>query len=162
LLIFSGEFWLAFRVLFSTEGQKPKALPVVVLGFVFFMALSGGMVAGLRAGHAYNTFPLMNGRIFPEELWLLEPWWRNFLWNVATVQFVHRALFWALLVLIPLLFWKERPSTAARFLLGMFVLQAALGIATLLLAVPVPLAAAHQAGAVLLLACALWTAQTSN
>ena len=68
-------------------------------------------------------------------------------------------LFWLLLLLIPLLFWKQKQTTAAKFLLGMFVLQAALGIATLLNAVPIPLAAMHQAGAVLLLACALWTAR---
>jgi cytochrome c oxidase assembly protein subunit 15 len=161
LAIFAIEFWLALELL--REGTSRKArFPIVVAGFVYLMTLSGGFVAGLRAGHAYNTFPLMNGRIFPEDLWLLEPWWRNFLWNVATVQFVHRAIFWALLVLVPWLFWKERQTTAAKFLLAMFLLQAALGISTLLLAVPIPLAAAHQAGAVLLLACALWTAQASK
>ncbi|MGB3936853.1 MAG: COX15/CtaA family protein [Burkholderiales bacterium] len=159
-LIFSMEFWLALQVLKGDTKKNPFALAVA--GIVFLMALSGGLVAGLRAGHAYNTFPLMNGKIFPEDLWLLEPWWGNFLWNVATVQFVHRAIFWVLLLLIPLLFWKERQATAAKFLLGVFALQASLGIATLLLAVPVPLAAAHQAGAVLLLACALWTAQASK
>jgi cytochrome c oxidase assembly protein subunit 15 len=126
------------------------------------MALSGGFVAGLRAGHAYNTFPLMNGHLVPPEAFMLDPWWHNFLWNVATVQLVHRTLFWALLVLIPWLFWMERRSTAAKCLLGAFILQASLGIATLLLVVPVPLAAAHQAGAVLLLACALWNAQASG
>ena len=55
---------------------------------VFLMALSGGMVAGLRAGYAYNTFPLMNGHIVPPEVMLLEPWWRNFVYNMATVQLV--------------------------------------------------------------------------
>jgi cytochrome c oxidase assembly protein subunit 15 len=107
----------------------------------------------------------MNGRLFPEELWLLEPWWRNFLWNVATVQFVHRAIFWLLLVLVPIA-WVQLRGTPARraahLLLAMFAIQASLGIATLLLAVPIPLAAAHQAGAVLLLACALWAAQASR
>ena len=165
LLIFSCEFWLALDVLSSHEGRKPRTLSLVVLGAVFLMALSGGFVAGLRAGHAYNSFPLMNGRLFPDELWQLEPWWRNFLWNVATVQFVHRAIFWVLLLLVPSL-WFQLKHTGARLashhLLGMFLLQATLGICTLLLAVPVPLAAAHQAGAVLLLACALWTAQASR
>jgi cytochrome c oxidase assembly protein subunit 15 len=161
LLIFSIEFWLALELLREKTSRR-ATFPFLVLCVIFLMALSGGLVAGLRAGHAYNSFPLMNGRFFPEELWLLEPWWRNFLWNVATVQFVHRAIFWVLLALVPWLYWKERQTTAAKFLLGMFVLQATLGIATLLLAVPVPLAAAHQAGAVLLLACALWTAQASK
>jgi cytochrome c oxidase assembly protein subunit 15 len=157
LLIFAAEFWLALGLLKGSSKKNPFALAVA--GVVFLMMLSGGFVAGLRAGHAYNSFPLMNGRLVPEDIFLLEPWWRNFLWNVATVQFVHRAIFWLLLLLIPLLFWKQKQTTAAKFLLGMFVLQAALGIATLLNAVPIPLAAMHQAGAVLLLACALWTAR---
>jgi cytochrome c oxidase assembly protein subunit 15 len=160
LLIFSAEFWLALGLLGErTESRKPLAL--LVLGLVFLMALSGGFVAGMRAGHAYNTFPLMNGQFVPQDAFLLEPWWRNFLWNVATVQFVHRAIFWLLLLLVPPLWWQSRRGgarIAAHHLLGMFLLQATLGIGTLLLAVPIPLAAAHQAGAVLLLACALWTA----
>ena len=122
------------------------------------MALSGGMVAGLRAGAAYQTFPLMDGHVVPPEILMLEPWWRNFAYNMATVQFVHRGFFWVLAVLIPIAWWRMRASAAAHFLLAAFVLQAALGISTLLAGVPVALAAAHQAGAVLLLAAALWTA----
>jgi cytochrome c oxidase assembly protein subunit 15 len=160
LLIFSAELWLALGLLKGRSKKSPFALAVA--GVVFLMALSGGFVAGLRAGHAYNTFPLMNGRLIPEETFMLEPWWQNFLWNVATVQLVHRTMFWLLLLLIPLLFWKQKQTTAAKFLLGVFVLQASLGIATLLNAVPIPLAAMHQAGAVLLLACALWTAHASS
>jgi cytochrome c oxidase assembly protein subunit 15 len=161
LLIFSAELWLALDLLNHSNSKKRGPLPLVVLGLVFLMALSGGFVAGLRAGHAYNTFPLMNGHLIPPEAFMLEPWWRNFFWNVATVQLVHRTIFWLLLILIPLLWWQARRTQAkiaAHHLLGMFVLQASLGISTLLLAVPIPLAAAHQAGAVLLLACALWTA----
>jgi cytochrome c oxidase assembly protein subunit 15 len=129
------------------------------------MALSGGFVAGLRAGHAYNTFPLMNGHLVPPETFMLEPWWRNFLWNVAAVQLAHRAFFWLLLVIVPLLWWRLRDSEArlpAHCLLGMFALQATLGISTLVLKVPIPLAAAHQGGAVLLLAAALWTAHAAR
>ena len=164
LLIFAIEFWLALGLL--RERREPRnRFALVVAGTVFLMALSGGFVAGLRAGHAYNTFPLMNGHLVPPEAFMLEPWWRNFFWNVATVQLVHRAIFWLLLVLIPLLWWQARRTeakVAAHHLLAMFLIQASLGISTLLLAVPVPLAAAHQAGAVLLLACALWTAQASR
>ena len=164
LLIFSLEFWIALSLLKERTG-KSHPLSLLAAAGVFLMALSGGFVAGLRAGHAYNTFPLMNGQLFPDDLWLLEPWWRNFLWNVATVQFMHRAIFWGLLVLVPLAWWRLRRTDAriaAHHLLAMFAVQAALGVTTLLLAVPVPLAAAHQAGAVLLLACALWTAQASR
>jgi cytochrome c oxidase assembly protein subunit 15 len=164
LLIFSVEFWLAMGLLKERAG-KSSLFARAVLGLVFLMALSGGFVAGMRAGHAYNSFPLMNGHLVPPEAFMLEPWWRNFLWNVATVQLVHRSLFWLLLVLIPLLWWQARRTQAkiaVHHLLGLFLLQATLGIATLLLVVPVPLAALHQAGAVLLLAAALWTVHASS
>jgi len=164
LLIFSLEFWIGLGLL-GERSARSNVLARLVVGAVFLMALSGGFVAGLRAGHAYNTFPLMNGALVPPEAFMLEPWWHNFLWNVATVQFVHRSFFWLLLVLVPALWWQARRSgarIAAHHLLAMFALQAVLGICTLLLAVPVPLAAAHQAGAVLLLACALWTAQRAG
>lgn len=163
LLIFSLEFWLALGLL-QERRSPPGKFPLIVAGTVYLMILSGGFVAGLRAGHAYNTFPLMNGQLVPAEAFMLDPWWHNFLWNVATVQFVHRAIFWLLLVLVPIAWWQARHSPAkiaGHHLLGMFTLQAALGISTLLLAVPIPLAAAHQAGAVLLLACALWNAASS-
>jgi cytochrome c oxidase assembly protein subunit 15 len=159
LLIFSAEIWIALGLI-QERLSRVKTFPFVVLVLVFLMALSGGMVAGLRAGHAYNTFPLMNGHVIPPEAFMLEPWWRNFLWNVATVQLVHRAFFWLLLVLVPALWWRSR-NLATHHLLGMFVIQAGLGIATLLNAVPIALASAHQAGAVLLLATALWTAHRS-
>jgi cytochrome c oxidase assembly protein subunit 15 len=168
LLIFSAEFWLALELLHSTKkkaGTKFNTLPLAVAALIFLMALSGGFVAGVRAGHAYNTFPLMNGHLVPPEAFMLEPWWRNFFWNVATVQLVHRTIFWLLLVLIPLLWWQARRTPAriaAHHLLAMFAIQASLGISTLLLAVPVTLGAAHQAGAVLLLATALWTAQQAR
>jgi len=160
LLIFSLELWIALDLLRPSPGKK--AFPMLVALVVYVMALSGGFVAGLRAGHAYNTFPLMNGHVVPPEAFMLEPWWRNFLWNVATVQLVHRTIFWLLLILIPALWWRHRQLLPAKALLGMFVLQAGLGITTLLLAVPIPVAAMHQAGAVLILACALWTAQRSG
>ncbi len=164
LLIFSAELWIAIGLLSQQSGPR-RPLALVVAGAVFLMALSGGFVAGLRAGHAYNTFPLMNGHLVPPEAFMLEPWWRNFFWNVATVQLVHRTIFWLLLILIPALWWQARRAQgkiAVHHLLGMFLLQASLGISTLLLAVPVPLAALHQAGAVLLLATALWTSYVSR
>jgi cytochrome c oxidase assembly protein subunit 15 len=87
---------------------------------------------------------------------LLEPWWRNFVYNMATVQVVHRAFFWALAVLVLIAWWRDRRSAAANALLLGFAVQASLGIATLLNGVPIPLGAAHQGGAVLVLAAALW------
>jgi cytochrome c oxidase assembly protein subunit 15 len=127
------------------------------------MILSGGFVAGIRAGFAYNTFPLMNGHFIPPEIFMLEPWYRNFFDNMATVQFDHRMIAWTLAILIPVFWYRSRSlplSGSARFacslLLIMLAIQIGLGISTLLLVVPLPLAAAHQAGAVLLFTAALW------
>ena len=165
LAIFAAQLWIALELLPSPARRAPAtrlargALGIAAL--VFLMALSGGFVAGLRAGYAYNTFPLMNGHFVPPEILMLEPWWKNFFYNMATVQFVHRGFFWVLAVLVPLLWWHARATparTAASALLAAFALQAVLGIATLLLGVPVSLGAAHQGGAVAVLAAALWAA----
>ena len=144
----------------SSDEARLRAGFLVVL--VFAMVMSGALVAGIRAGFAYNTWPLMNGRLVPEEILLAEPWWRNFIDNMATVQFVHRIL--AVVVLMTVLIvWArvrhEPPNARARrwshALLAMAAIQLGLGIATLLLRVPLPLAALHQAGAVLVFTCAL-------
>jgi cytochrome c oxidase assembly protein subunit 15 len=161
LAIFMAELWIALSLLKESSSSKSRfaaALPFLV----FVMALSGAMVAGLRAGYAYNTFPLMNGHVIPPETLMLEPWWRNFVWNMAAVQLVHRTFFWLLLVLVPLAWWRWRALPAANALLAAFVLQASLGIATLLNGVPVLLGVAHQAGALLVLGTALWMASTAE
>ena len=160
LAIFSAELWLALGLAFPGRARErlAAALPLAV----FLMALSGGMVAGLRAGYAYNTFPLMNGHLVPPEVLLLEPWWTNFGYNLATVQLVHRTFFWLLALAVPLAWWRYRHLAAAHALAAAFALQAALGIGTLLLRVPVLLGTAHQGGAVLLLAAALWLAHSAR
>ena len=175
LLIFAAMFWLALsllrplseapRAVVATQSRRAAALrrfALLIVALVFVQALSGSLVAGIRAGFAYNTFPLMNGRLVPPEILSLAPWYRNFADNMATVQFDHRAIAWLLALLIPA-FWilvrsqapPPRVRLALDLLLVALLLQLALGVATLLLVVPVPLAAAHQAGAVLLFAAAL-------
>jgi cytochrome c oxidase assembly protein subunit 15 len=154
LAVLWAELWIALGLLVPREGRVPR-LAAAIPWIIFLMALSGGMVAGLRAGSAYQSFPLMNGHFVPPEILMLEPWWRNFLYNMATVQFVHRSFFWLLAVLVPIAWWRGRGHWTAHALLAAFVLQAALGISTLLLGVPLALAAAHQAGAALLLVAAL-------
>ena len=133
-----------------------------IVALVFVQALLGSLVAGIHAGLAYNTFPLMNGRFVPPEILSLTPWYRNFADNMATVQFDHRMIAWLLALLIPVFCFRAlsgapppRVKAAASLLLAALLSQVALGIATLLLVVPAPLAAAHQAGAVLLFAAAL-------
>jgi cytochrome c oxidase assembly protein subunit 15 len=159
LAIFAAEVWIALGLLFPERKARRGGMLEALLPFVVFgMALSGGMVAGLHAGLAYNTFPLMNGHLVPPETLVLEPWWRNFLYNLAAVQLVHRAIFWTLAVLVPLVWWRRRGTAAGHALLAAFIVQASLGISTLLLHVPLVLAALHQAGAVVLFFAALWNA----
>jgi heme a synthase len=147
----------------DTTTVSARRWSMAVAGLVFLQALSGGMVAGIRAGFAYNTFPLMNGVLVPPEILSLDPWWKNFFYNMATVQFDHRLLAWLLAFAMPFLWWKvvraqrvpRRARLGAHLLLAMLCVQVALGIFTLVHVVPVPLAAAHQAGALLLFALAL-------
>jgi cytochrome c oxidase assembly protein subunit 15 len=123
---------------------------------------AGGFTAGLNAGLVYNTFPLMGGSFVPGEYAELTPFIRNWFENVAAVQFDHRILAMTTAASIVVL-WLiarrvalPRPARIAlHALLAAVALQFGLGLSTLLLVVPIPLAAAHQAGAVLLLTAAI-------
>jgi cytochrome c oxidase assembly protein subunit 15 len=126
-----------------------------------FTAASGAFVAGLHAGKIYNTFPLMGSGLVPPEYGVLTPWWRNLFENPAAVQFNHRLIATTTFALAVWVWYRARHTanarllTASRFVLGAALLQVALGISTLLLAVPTALGVAHQAGAVLLFTAAL-------
>ena len=167
-LIYAAMLWVALDLLFerAAEGARPPATlrraAGALVALVFVMVLSGGLVAGIHAGFAYNTFPLMNGHVVPPEMWMISPWYLNFFNNMATVQFDHRLLAWTLAIVVPWFWFATRRSAlsprargAASLLLGMLMIQVALGLATLLLVVPIPLAAAHQAGAMLLFTAAI-------
>lgn len=164
-LIFAAMFWTALDLL-SPQRQPASAglrrFAWAVLGVVGYMVITGGFVAGIRAGLAYNTFPLMNGHVVPPEIFMIDPWWKNFFWNMATVQFDHRLGAWTLAILVPWFWLRSRAEnlspaarTACNLLLLMLAVQITLGISTLLLRVPVALGTAHQAGAVLLVAAAI-------
>ena len=169
LLIFGAMLWTAMSLLrplplrLDARRLTLTRLGGALLALVLVVVVSGGLVAGLRAGFAYNTFPLMNGRLVPPEILVLEPWYLNLANNMATVQFNHRVLAFTLAFVVGLFWWRARalPGSPARarlgvnLLLAVLIAQAMLGVATLLLVVPLPLAAAHQAGAVLLFAAAL-------
>ena len=171
-LIFGAMLWLALSLLRRPASAAPPAslrrFAQALTALVFVMVLAGGLVAGIRAGFAYNTFPSMNGAWVPPEIMLLDPWYLNFVNNMATVQFDHRAIAWLLAIAVPVFWWRavrsrEVPAEARRaahLLLALLIVQLALGIATLLLVVPIPLAAAHQAGALALFAAALAAAHS--
>ncbi|MFV3130775.1 COX15/CtaA family protein [Niveispirillum sp. KHB5.9] len=120
----------------------------------------GAFVAGLDAGFAYNTWPLMNGDFAPPEMWTLSPGWLNLLENTAAVQFTHRWL--AIVTALAILSYAWRvgqradlpdvAKSAALWLALGIGGQVVLGITTLLHMVPVPLGAAHQGGALVVIA----------
>jgi cytochrome c oxidase assembly protein subunit 15 len=159
--------WILYDLLFRQRQPcvNPASLKTAakfLLGLAAVTIVSGGFVAGLKAGHAYNTFPKMGDQWLPPAGWMLQPGWRNLFENIATVQFDHRVLATLTFSSI-LLFWltalRLRPTPSARVAIHLLMLMAAiqvtLGISTLLLHVPVALAATHQAGALVLLTLAL-------
>jgi cytochrome c oxidase assembly protein subunit 15 len=135
---------------------------------VFCQLGLGALVAGLRAGLIYNTWPLMDGSIFPKDLFGASPWWSNLTNDIATVQFDHRL---AAYIVVALALWHavdasriaEGTSLArrARIVAGLALTQAALGIAALLLVVPIWAGLLHQAFAMLLLGMAVVHARAS-
>ena len=165
LAIYGSMLWVALGLLVprgapAAPGARRHAALLAAL--VFVMILTGALVAAIHAGLAYNTYPKMNGAWVPPEILVLDPWWRNFVYNMATVQFVHRCLAIVIAVTAVAL-WLRLPragaSDRARIWSDILVLavaaQVTAGIATLLMRVPVPLAALHQSGAVIVFTCAL-------
>ena len=137
----------------------------VVVAIVFIMMLSGGFVAGTKAGFIMNTFPTMNGEWVPSGWLAMTPVWRNFFENAVTIQFVHRGI--AILVVVAILvsFYiasKQTFKTGNVWIVLAMLLQVGLGITALVLKVPVILGAAHQAGAVALLTAGLYAAHTAR
>jgi cytochrome c oxidase assembly protein subunit 15 len=126
----------------------------LIVGLALVQIALGGLVAGLDAGLTLNTWPLMDGTLVPSGLFGKEPWWRNLFENVATVQFDHRVGAYILFALALFHAWQAK-AQGAWLLAALVTVQAALGIATLLNAVPLPLGLAHQAGAVIVLSAAV-------
>jgi cytochrome c oxidase assembly protein subunit 15 len=170
-VIFIAMFWVALDLLTKRyKGELEPALRRLQrTGFwlavlTFYMVVTGGFVAGIRAGKAYNTFPLMNGHVVPPEIFMIDPWYLNFFNNMATTQFDHRLGAWLLAFVVPWLWFRlrstpavtERARLAASVLCGALAAQITLGIATLLMAVPVALGAAHQGGAMVVFGIVLW------
>jgi cytochrome c oxidase assembly protein subunit 15 len=169
IAIYSYILWVAWGFLLprpsqdNTSHRKIMRYSLALTALILLMIVSGGFVAGTKAGLAYNTFPTMNGYWFPEGLFSQHPWWINLFENITTIQFNHRLIAWLLMACVPA-FWfyatryitEPRTRMALHLLLAMLAIQVTLGITTLLFAVPVVLAASHQAGALILLTVMLF------
>lgn len=137
----------------------------ILSSLILFQIYLGGLVAGLDAGYAYNTWPLMDGALVPQNLFVLDPAWRNFFDNPKLVQFTHRLVaysVWIATACYALLAWHQarqgghaRTAWRALVLFALVSAQAVIGIVTLVLVVPISWGLLHQGGAVIVLGYAM-------
>ena len=158
--IFAYVLWVAVGLRFRRDTAPPavRTMGVVLLALVFLQIFLGGLVAGLDAGLASDTWPLMRGAFIPDGLLFQEPWWRNLFENALTVQFDHRIVGYVVFAAALAHAWQTRGTAYSRRAMTLAILvtiQAALGIANLLAAVPIWLALVHQFGAIVVLAHAV-------
>ena len=171
LLIFAAIVWTLRRLAERPPSGITARLRITsaaLLVLTFVQLYLGALVAGLRAGKIFNTWPEIDGAFIPQasRLFFEEPWWRNLFDNALTVQFEHRmtayALF-ALAILHALDAVRSRAGAAAIngawWLAAALTLQAVLGILTLLHQVPIDLALGHQAVAIAVLTLAVCQAE---
>jgi heme a synthase len=160
LVLYAAIVWTGLSVLQqSGVARAPSAvirgLAITSTIMLSLTILAGGFVAGLHAGLTYNSFPLMDGRLLPDDYALLHPFLRNLTENVAAVQFDHRLLATVTLGIVSVLAAVSPiaglPRGLAVALAAAVIGQYSLGVATLLLTVPLFLATAHQFGAIVLL-----------
>jgi cytochrome c oxidase assembly protein subunit 15 len=167
IAIYVYMLWIALSLIYprtpdtSAHSWYPRTLALGAL--ILATVMSGGFVAGLDAGLMYNTFPMMGNHWVPPGYLALAPGWRNLFENMAAVQFNHRVLAVTTFCTIVMYSWFARRLDVPRriragvnALLHTSVLQVALGISTLLLMVPIALAAAHQAVALVLITVVLY------
>lgn len=151
--------WYALDIRAGETGNTDLMLPrnlynwSLIIGILFFIqVIWGAFTAGLHAGYIYNTFPLMNGKLLPPDMWSLQPAILNLFDNLGFVQWIHR-LNGTLLLLAVLYFWLKSRKFAipknmqfnALLLFGAIALQYVLGILTLINLVPLWLGVTHQA-----------------
>jgi cytochrome c oxidase assembly protein subunit 15 len=156
-VIFAFSAWTIFSL--GSRHRRPLSagdlMAILLLLLVFVQMAMGGFVAGIDAGMGYNTWPKMDGQWLPDGLDAMQPAWRNLFENALTVQFVHRGLAYLLAILVLIHAWNA--FSLSGFVLAYAVwLQAAIGVLTLLLHVPLALALTHQATAMLVLLAAVW------
>lgn len=167
-LTFGYIFWVLLGIFFEEEITLADYPVIRKLGWILFpvvivQIVYGAFVAGLRAGTLYNTFPKMGSEWIAEGVTAVSPFYENFIYGLAGVQFIHRYIAYAVVGLIIAIWWKSirqpvqySQQLASRGLLYVVVLQFTLGVLTLLYSVPVLLGVLHQAGAFLLLAANLF------
>lgn len=171
ILIFGLIVWIALDlrrrvprgIRLDTMSSAQRRMADWIVALVFAQILLGALVAGLKAGLTYNTWPLMDGHLIPNGLLSMSPWYINAFENITTVQFNHRMMAYALVLMASWHAWSiqrvaddANVSLSAWALLIAILAQAALGIWTLIEVVPLSLGIAHQAGAVVVFGIGIW------
>lgn len=169
-IIFAAVMYVARGLAIYSEPPANRAtqrLAGWLVLLVFIQIYLGALVAGLDAGLSYNTWPLMDGAVVPSDLFTIQPIWHNFFENPKTVQFIHRCFAYfvfAVAIWHAISTVRHAPGTTharrAVFLVLLVALQAAIGITTLLMQVPIGLGLLHQFVAIIILgfAVAHWRA----
>ena len=164
VIIYIYAFWMALGLIFPVHGKiarRPYGLALIYVKLIFLQILLGGFVAGLNAGLVSDTWPLMFGEMIPEGLFANDPWYMNVFDNPLTIHFEHRTFAYVVSLVALGLWWKLKNDRstgvrmAAYFVVITICAQFALGVLTIMNMVAIPLAAAHQAGAVVALSAAL-------
>jgi len=164
LLLLIAILWIALEYLRDLKSaSKPAGRQIGFVALVYLQMLLGALVAGLHAGLIYNTWPDMNGRVFPEDPFFSRPWWINFFENPGLAQFDHRIGAYIVAGFAAWIFaggmgFGGWPKKSAKLVAAITAFQIGLGIFTLLLQAPEELAALHQVTAAALLCAAVWHA----
>jgi cytochrome c oxidase assembly protein subunit 15 len=166
LVLLAGMIWTALdlRLLLANRLAPPARLrpfAALALSLLFTQIMFGAFTAGLDAGYAFSSWPLMGDAFFPEGVPMVAPAWRNAVDNPVVVQFIHRWFAFvaaAGLVTLAVVAGRRGAPRVAMVLVGLVCLQILLGIATLLSGVQIDIAIAHQANAALTLIAATFAA----
>ncbi len=120
----------------------------------------GGMTAGLKAGHVSDTWPLMFGKLIPENIFNS---WIDLFEKPQTIVFIHRWFGWLVLMLVPLIYhlvkkqnYPQGIQNGLKWLIGVVILQITLGVLTILSYVNIVIALLHQANALVLFGLAIY------
>jgi heme a synthase len=169
LVIYIYILWVAFSLIMpkpiesANFNQSFSKASKALIGMLLLLIMSGGLVAGTRAGYLFPTWPLMGESFIPEMIYTMKPWWMSMFEDPITIQLNHRLFAYVMFFLISafaIIGLRKAPSKPLKIgFIGLIVallLQVTLGISTLLMHVPVSIAAAHQGGAVILLTVLLY------
>ncbi|WP_445193430.1 COX15/CtaA family protein [Sphingomonas sp. Tas61C01] len=165
LVTLAGIVWTALDL--RALARDPMAVPArldrvaaIAFALLFVQLVYGAFTAGLNAGYAFASWPLMGDSLFPAGVPMTDPAWANAVDNPIVVQFIHR--WWAFAAAAGLV-WLAAKATrsgsgAGFWVVGLVTLQLFLGVATLMTGVKIEVAEAHQANAALLLIATVFAA----